>query len=54
MAKLLAGIRGLTLGVTLADKPFGKVKVDFSDVVDLSPDLAKAMLLQALAKRAQC
>ncbi len=51
VAKLLAGIRGLTLGVTLADKPFGKVKVDFSDAVGLSPDLAKAMLLHALAKR---
>jgi hypothetical protein len=51
VAKLLAGIRGLTLGVTLADKPFGKVKVDFADEVGLSPELAKAMLLHALAKR---
>ena len=51
LAHVLAGIRGLTLGVTLAEKPFGKVKVDFADEVGISPELAKAMLLQALAKR---
>ena len=34
LAKTLAGIRGLTLGITIADKPFGKVKVDFSDDVE--------------------
>jgi hypothetical protein len=51
LANVLAGIRGLTLGVTLGDKPFGKVKVDFADEVGISPELAKAMLLHALAKR---
>ena len=29
LAKSLSSIRGVTLGVTLADKPFGKLKVDF-------------------------
>jgi len=51
LATELAGIRGLTLGITLADTVFGKVKVDFSDDIDVTPDLAKAMLLHALSKR---
>ena len=48
---LLAGIHGLTLGITLGDTPFGKVKVDFADNIGVSPEMAKAMLLHALAKR---
>ena len=51
LAKVLAGIRGLTLGVTLGEKPFGKVKVDFAEELGVSPELAKAMMLHALAKR---
>ena len=51
LAKMLAGIRGLTLGITIGDKPFGKVKIDFSDDVGLTPEVAKAMLLHALTKR---
>jgi hypothetical protein len=51
LAKMFAGIRGLTLGVTFADRPFGKVKVDFSDNVGIPPELAKVMLLHALSKR---
>ena len=51
LAKSIAGIRGLTLGITLADKPFGKVKIDFADEVAESPELMKGILLHALAKR---
>ena len=51
LVDFLAGIRGLTLGVTFADKPFGKVKVDFSSKVPFSPAEAKEALLHALAKR---
>ena len=51
LAQTIAGIRGLTLGITLAEQTFGKVKVDFSGDVGLSPELAKAALLHALAKR---
>ena len=51
LANVLAGIRGLTLGITLGDKPFGKVKVDFTDNIGVTPELAKAMLLHALEKR---
>jgi hypothetical protein len=49
---LLASIRGATLGITLTtDEPFGKVKVDFRQDVDVTADEAKTMLLEALAKR---
>jgi hypothetical protein len=49
---LLASIRGVTLGITLArEEPFGKVKVDFSRNVDVSAEEAKEMLLTALEKR---
>ena len=47
-AQVLAGMRGLTLGITFADKPFGKVKVDFRENLTLSPDVAKAALIHAL------
>lgn len=47
-AKTLSGIRGLTLGITFDEKPFGKVKVDFRDNVSLSPGVAKAALIHAL------
>jgi hypothetical protein len=49
---LLASVRGVTLGITLtSDEPFGKVKVDFANNVTVTPDEAKAILLQALEKR---
>jgi hypothetical protein len=47
-AKMLAGLRGITLGVTFGDKPFGKLKVDFDQPVTLSPETAKALVLYAL------
>ena len=47
LAQTIAGIRGLTLGITLAEQTFGKVKVDFTDDLGLSPELAKAALLHA-------
>jgi hypothetical protein len=49
---LLASIRGVTLGITLAsDEPFGKIKVDFANDVTVPAAEAKAMLLHALGKR---
>ena len=49
VAQQLSEIRGITLGVTFADKPFGKVKVDFRKDLSLTPEVAKAALLFALA-----
>ncbi|HZZ73607.1 MAG TPA: hypothetical protein VFE24_15245 [Pirellulales bacterium] len=51
MADFLAGIRGLTLGVTFGEKPFGKVKVDFASKVPFTPEEGKAALLNALSNR---
>ncbi|HZL89993.1 MAG TPA: hypothetical protein VFB96_16615 [Pirellulaceae bacterium] len=50
-ATFLTSIRGVTLGITLADKPFGKIKVDFEQDVPFTPDVAKSLLLKALARR---
>jgi hypothetical protein len=50
-AEFLLSIRGLTLGITLADKPFGKIKVDFHTDVPFTPQDAKKLLIYALARR---
>jgi hypothetical protein len=49
--KVLATIRGATLGITLKDRPFGKVKIDFG--VDAKPlaAIAKPLFLHVLAHR---
>jgi hypothetical protein len=49
VAGLLANIRGATLGVTFGEKAFGKIKVDFTSEVKLTPAAAKAILLLAVA-----
>ena len=55
LSEFVAGIRGLTLGVTFgdkpSDKPFGKVKVDFDTKVPFTPAEAKEAVLHALTKR---
>lgn len=51
LAPLLFSIRGITLGVTFDDKPFGKVRVDFASDIKLEPETAKRILLHVLAKR---
>jgi len=48
-ATFLAGVRGMMLGVTLPEKPFGKIRVDFTSDISISPVLAKHLLIQALA-----
>ena len=50
-AEFLVTARGLTLGITLADKPFGKIKVDFRSDVPFQPEVAKKLLIHALARR---
>ncbi len=51
LAKAIASIRGVTLGVTIKDKIYGAIKVDFTDDVSFLGDLAKPILLEALANR---
>jgi len=49
--KVLASIRGATLGITLKDRPFGKIKIDFG--VDAKPlaTIAKPLFLHVLEHR---
>ncbi|NQT14903.1 MAG: hypothetical protein HQ582_19265, partial [Planctomycetes bacterium] len=49
LAKLLAGVRGVRLGVRIGEKPFGKVVVDFGDDTSMMATFAKPLLLQVLA-----
>jgi len=51
VAKTLAGLRGLTLGITLRDKPFGKIKMDFTTDVEPLADVAKPLFLHVLDHR---
>jgi hypothetical protein len=51
VANLVAGIRGLTLGVNVEKEMTGSVKVDFASDVSVLGDAAKPLLLEALARR---
>ncbi|MFM2095724.1 MAG: hypothetical protein RIS70_2848 [Planctomycetota bacterium] len=48
LAKQLASIRGVSLGITVGEKRFGKIKVDFGEELTMTPELAKAMIMHAL------
>jgi hypothetical protein len=41
LADALASIRGATLGMTIRDEVFGKLKVDFKEDVSMTRDFAK-------------
>ena len=51
LAKLLASIRGATLGITITDHMFGGLKVDFSEDVSMTKEFAKPLLLEVLGNR---
>lgn len=51
LSELIASIRGVTLGITITDKPFGKIKVDFAQDATPLGDLAKPLLLEVLANQ---
>ncbi len=50
LAKVLASIRGATLGVNVTDHFFGGLKVDFAEDVSMMKDYAKPLLLEVLAR----
>jgi len=51
LAELLAGMQGVTLGITFTDRAYGSMKIDFSsDATKLEP-IAKPLLLAILAHR---
>jgi len=51
VAKVIASIRGVTLGITLKDKPFGKIKIDFGQDVKPLAAIAKPLFLHVLEHR---
>ncbi|MHB8972105.1 MAG: hypothetical protein ACYC3X_06870 [Pirellulaceae bacterium] len=50
LATVLVGMRGVMLGVTLGEKPYGSIKVDFGRDAKVLNGIAKQFLLDALAK----
>lgn len=51
LAKVLASVEGISLGVTIGEKRFGKIKIDFSENVSITRDFAKPLLLEVLGNR---
>lgn len=49
LAKLLAGVQGVRIGIRIGEKPFGKIVVDFADDVSMTAPFAKPLLLEILA-----
>ncbi len=51
IGSVLASMRGITLGVTLKEKAYGKIKIDFSNNATPLAKLAKPLLLEVLGNR---
>lgn len=51
LAKVLASVRGVSLGVTVQQSMTGAVKVDFSEDVTILQEFAKPLLLEILGKQ---
>jgi len=51
VAKVLASIRGISLGVTVKDSMIGAVKVDFGEDVSVLQEFAKPLLLEILGNQ---
>nr|MCU0978730.1 hypothetical protein [Pirellulaceae bacterium] len=51
LSQALASARGITLGITLVEKRYGGLKIDFSEDVSMTADFAKPLLLEALANQ---
>ena len=49
LARLLAALEGVRVGIRIGETPFGKLTVDFRDQVSLAPETAKKVLLEILA-----
>jgi hypothetical protein len=51
VGKVIASVRGMTLGVTFRDQPFGKIKIDFATDAKPLAAIAKPLFLHVLAHR---
>ncbi len=51
LSQALASVRGVTLGITLVEKRYGGLKIDFAEDVSMTADFAKPLLLEVLANQ---
>ncbi|MEM8678442.1 MAG: hypothetical protein AAGF97_03705, partial [Planctomycetota bacterium] len=51
LSEVLGGLRGVTLGITIKERAYGKLKVDFKEDVPLAPEDAKRLILEILQRR---
>ncbi|MCS7465102.1 hypothetical protein NZK35_00260 [Stieleria sp. ICT_E10.1] len=51
LTKLITGVKGITLGVTVTDKTVGAVRVDFSADAGLLANIGKPLLIQVLQRQ---
>jgi hypothetical protein len=50
LVKLMQGVHGITLGVTLTDNAYGAVRVDFEDSPELLSKVGKDLLIESLQR----
>lgn len=48
-ARVISGVRGITLGITFADQPFGKVKIDFKEDINMTPEQAHMTMIHVFS-----
>ncbi len=51
LAKLIASVRGITLGITLNKETIGAIRVDFAESPKLLAEIGKPMLLEVLRRQ---
>lgn len=49
LSSALASVRGMTLGITVGERVYAKLKIDFDQDLPLTAEIAKPLLLEALA-----
>ena len=50
LSQLIASLKGVMLGITFRDKPYGKIKIDFGQDAALLSDIAKPFILDVLGE----
>ena len=50
LSQLIASVKGVMLGITFHDKPFGEIKIDFAQDATLLSDIAKPFILDVLGE----
>jgi hypothetical protein len=50
LSQLIASVKGLMLGITFRDMPYGKIKIDFGQDATMLSDIAKPLILDILGE----